>query len=30
MGSFRLAVDITHLHGSFNFTELPLETVERS
>jgi len=29
MGSFRLAVNITYLHGNSNFTELPLETVKR-
>jgi hypothetical protein len=30
MGSFRLAIDIPHLHGKFKFIESMLETVEQS
>jgi len=29
-GSFRLAVNIPHLHGKFNFAELVHETLEES
>jgi len=30
LGSFRLAVIISHLHENFNFIELILETVKQS